>query len=305
MRFCVALIVAVLSGTAWADLTPREKNILKMAHGELRYEIVLLDGKYGTPSEEIGNYFRRVREQVEAKVERLEQAARPEPAQATRQPVRARDRLSMARRNPAPKVGGGPTTEERDQARQARELRMELGAAARERRPLAREHTAYLGDLYVGAVGMLGSAEVFQMAEGGALLRRRGHGDLVWVPGMDKVKMADGDVLPAGAGDFAWAVTGTRRYETVIGGSNTVYELEPVDLDPYYRGLTYEQFEEMLTQAGLSPTEFVELYASTRRQHPNRYVDALVVALRDRLAGDDSEKAMDAKKITPDLSAGG
>ena len=53
-----------------------------------------------------------------------------------------------------------------------------------------------------------------------------------WVKGVLTKDIVDGETLTIPG---VFEITGTRTYETVLGGSKTVFVLEPVDLTPYLR----------------------------------------------------------------------
>ena len=79
----------------------------------------------------------------------------------------------------------------------------------------------------LGAIGKLYDPRAFQVLSEDSLLARTENG-VVRIEGLSTEGVVDGALLKANP---AYEVTGTKTYETVNGGTNTVYVLRPIDIE--------------------------------------------------------------------------
>ena len=87
----------------------------------------------------------------------------------------------------------------------------------------------FYAPLAVGQSALLQSVKVFQVSNRSGMLGEipvRDRDDvLVWFSGVDTSGMVDGGWVKF---DSIFCIVGTRKYRTVIGGSKTVFVLEPI-----------------------------------------------------------------------------
>ena len=79
--------------------------------------------------------------------------------------------------------------------------------------------------------------------------------------------------------DNVGRVSGTRAYETAAGGTRNALLIERIDVTPYVRGLTQEQFVAFLKSKGTTRKEFVHVVYRARKQDAANYVTNVVTQL--------------------------
>jgi hypothetical protein len=129
--------------------------------------------------------------------------------------------------------------------------------------------------LEVGGVGKLSGVEVLQVVDDDEMMVEYAETRL-WLEGISTEGIADGV-----AGDLpgVYLITGTKRYETAIGGLKTVFVAKRFAVHQYLRKPTAAQFLKFTTGAGYPPAEFVRLGDDAKRREPKLYRETLAGSL--------------------------
>ncbi len=113
--------------------------------------------------------------------------------------------------------------------------RIEVGAMGTLARPASYSQVTIVEQI-ADAQNMLASVVVQNIRRSNSMGRAVGPSRevkrLVWFKGLDTTRLTTGQRLQL---DGVFHVTGTRQYETLVGGTNTVCVVEPVDLAPYIK----------------------------------------------------------------------
>lgn len=246
---CVFVVLMLGQTTQPAELTSRDKFLVKMAHADFKHEFTLRDGKYSPHPAPVAAYFRAARESLVKSIKSYD---------------RAYDSLS-------------PDARER-----LSEMKGELQRSQRERGPvnwpMNLPSAPKLGD-----VGYLGAIRIIQIVDGGNLIvSRLGISEALWVAGVT-TKGATDDWDTVSAMTDAFEVVGTRGYTTVSGSTKTVFELRPLNINAHFRALSEEEFIGLIRAAGYTSQEFAALYSRERNKDPKWYADAIVRDVKQRL----------------------